>query len=371
VSPPRAHEEALLDPARRFLLQHADNLSAAGRDEVVMRLLEAASACIGGFPFAWYANQAPWGDRRVSPPSEAAKALAEILLTLPIPPPLALASLAQPELSPTERRKSGVYYTDFRLAEYLTRPLSAIKARSARILDPASGTGILLAAAVLAVTKPGKERSRLLGNGVCAADLSARALRGAALALASLTDDQGAIASMLTRLRQGDSLLSGKVLWADVAPDGFDIVVGNPPWEKLKLSRHEFLKSNGVHRHYGEEYQSFESGSQFFQTKNGLLEYARQLEEKYGLQGSGEHDLYKFFLELAVQLTRTGGRTLLIVPAGLIRSQGTGALRRFIFDKCSGIEFTVLENRARFFSILHFVSEPNSANGERARDFLV
>ncbi len=41
----------------------------------------------------------------------------------------------------------------------------------------------------------------------------------------------------------------------------------------------------------------------------------------------------------------------MLVPAGLIRSQGTELLRRFLFDCASELEFTVMENRARFFAI--------------------
>jgi hypothetical protein len=36
-----------------------------------------------------------------------------------------------------------------------------------------------------------------------------------------------------------------------MAPEGYDAVIGNPPWEKVKLSRHEFLKYSGAKRHYG------------------------------------------------------------------------------------------------------------------------
>jgi hypothetical protein len=238
------------------------------------------------------------------------------------------------------------------LAEYLVQPLKGSRTKRPLILDPASGTGILLTAAVIALEgRRTRRRSSLIADSIYAADLSERALRGAALALSSLTNDRGAITAMRTHLRQGDSLIHGTSLWDDIAPDGFDAVIGNPPWEKLKLSRHEFLESSGVNRHYGDEYEETFSFAEFSDVRDELSQYAAQLAKNFELQGVGEHDLYKLFLELAVRLTRVGGHILFLVPAGLIRSLGTQHLREFLLQTCGDIEFTLLENRSRFFAI--------------------
>jgi hypothetical protein len=353
MSAPRPLEEALLEPARRFLFRGVACGDQRRSEEAALQLLEATSARLGGYSFDWYIRESPWADRSLPPPhAEAVTKLAGLLHGLAMPPSLALASLAQPELSSSARRSAGVYYTDFRLAEYVVRPLRGVPARGLRVLDPASGTGTLLAAAVLALTPgPGNERSQLIGSGVCGADLSARALRGAALALASLTGDEQAIWSLLANLRKRDSLLGGKSAWEDVAPDGFEVVLGNPPWEKLKVSGHEFLRANGVNRHYGAAYERGPSRDGLAAARQTLDGYVAQLEERYEFQGRGEHDLYKLFLELAVRLTKPAGRLLFLVPAGLIRSLGTRPLRSFLFERCSDVEFTVLENRARFFAI--------------------
>jgi hypothetical protein len=52
-----------------------------------------------------------------------------------------------------------------------------------------------------------------------------------------------------------------------------------------------------------------------------------------------------------LNITRAGGRTSVLVPAGLIRSQRNEMLRRFILDSTNEISITILENRARFFAI--------------------
>jgi hypothetical protein len=223
----------------------------------------------------------------------------------------------------------------------------------ARIIDPACGTGILLVAAVLVGCGVDRLRtSAWLRRQIYAADLSLDALRGARLALAALTDDLDAVEEMNRRWRHHDSLLAGASAWRPQAPLGFDVVIGNPPWEKLKLSRHEFLRSSGQARHYGEDYRSADFDlRRYTAERDSLTSYVDGLGQRYSLLGTGEPDLYQIFLELFFRLARGGGCVAALVPAGLIRSQGAQRLREFLFDSAADLELTLLENRARFFSI--------------------
>ena len=368
---PRPLEETLLAPVEEILASHLIGIEPDLRDEARLQILEAASSQLGGYDRDWYAEAAGRLHSEAIRTDEVATLLVNRLRSISLNPSLALSSLAQPPLSFNERRSSGVYYTDFRLAEYLTRPLKSLSSSSRPLLlDPSSGTAILLVASVLAIAGVNKKkRASLLAESVFAADQSSRALRGAALALASLTNDPSAIGPLLTHLRQGDSLKEGINLWRDVAPDGFDVCVGNPPWEKLKISRHEFLNSRGAGRHYGADYDQTASIEVLTNSRTELSSYASEVAEGYALQGRGEHDLYKLFLELAVTLTRIGGQILFLVPAGLIRSMGTENLRKFLMRSCSDLRLTILENRARFFAIdtrFKFLAvQAQLANGHR------
>lgn len=370
---PRPLEETLLSPAEEILSSGVSHLEPESLDEARLQILEAAASHIGGFDLLSYRNIFSVSQPLLTDTKIISKCLVSKLRSLPIHPSLALSSLAQPSLSANERRSSGVYYTDFRLAEYLTRSLRPVAgARVPVVVDPSSGTGILLVASVLKLAGDDRrKRAALLERSICAADQSSRALRGAALALASLTDSTSAIESLGGHLRQDDSLRAGANLWLDVAPGGFDVCIGNPPWEKLKISRHEFLSAQGTKRHYGAAYDVDGSVEQLAHSKRVLATYTSQLAESYALQGSGEHDLYKLFLELGVRLTRPGGHVLLLVPAGLIRSLGTQRLRAFLMDSCSDLRFTILENRARFFSIdtrFKFLAlDARLANGHRPK----
>lgn len=324
--------------------------SALGRLEV----LEAAAGRLGGWDLNEY--RARFGGVFELPAKRAdraAEAVISAIATTRVPPALALCSLARPEPTSDARRKDGVYYTDFRLASYIaSRAACALSPRS-HVLDPASGTGILLAATVMKVCgNDRRARSRLLREGICAADLSADALRGVRLALASLTPDLGAIELLNARLRVKDSLLEGVSAWADVAPAGFDCVIGNPPWEKVKVSRHEVLLANGADRHYGDDYATSPIFSQAMdEQRKKAARYALTLSERFPLSRSGEADLYKAFVALSMDLVSDTGHIGLLVPAGLIRSQGTRQLREALLNRATRIDLTVLENRARFFAI--------------------
>jgi N-6 DNA Methylase len=344
----------MLSKADELLSTAVAALDIDARDEARVQILERTAAELGGYSFAWYQTLTPRGINSGidgSMVEACGRQLVDVLKHIPTHSALALASLSSPPLSKSEQRRGGAYYTDWRLADFLARQLNVADRKQPLILDPASGTGILLVAAALALGKHRRRKmNRLIGDFLFAADLSRRALRGAALALSSLTGDRAAIKSLLTHLRCGDSLQSGAAMWKDVAPDGFDVVLGNPPWEKLKLSRHEFLVATGVDRNYGSDYGAI--CRQDFDREQQLVKmYAKGLQSDFCLQGSGEPDFYKLFVELALRLVSRDGIVALYVPAGLIRSLGTKRLRQFISDKCSDVSFTVLENRARFFPI--------------------
>jgi methylase of polypeptide subunit release factors len=347
MSSPVTLEETLLRSATALI---RDRIDATDRQQK-FELLEAAAAELGGFPLRSYYNAFDFECRSAaSTIRSAAQELVSLLRDLPIHPSLALTALARPAMRRSEQRTKGSYFTDFRLAAAVAERLSEAKGKL-RILDPASGSGILLVAAALRLAGTDRRRRRgLIAEGIFAADISVEALRGAALALCSLTNDAGVVRSLVGHLRCADSLVRRTSLWCDVAPAGFDAVIGNPPWEKLKVTRHEFLVAAGEGRHYGAEYSDL--GLQNLgKAKSRIAKYAFDLNKSSTLQGAGEPDLYKLFLELAFTLARPGGEVVLLVPGGLLRSNGTAQLRKFLYSKTSALEFTILENRARFFSI--------------------
>ena len=253
MSAPRPVEAEYLSPAEAALTRAVSGGHGPASFELRLQVLEAASARFGGFDLAVFHEAFEVKSKRpASELLELAAPVASAIERSPIHPALALSALAREALQEQDRKSTGAYHTDFRLATRLAQLAEPKLTHKSKVIDPASGAGILLAALTHAVC--GMDRAKTahwLAHGVCAADLSANSLRAALLALASFTDDVSALKTMRARWYCGDSLLADRKVWTAMAPEGFDAVIGNPPWEKVKVSRHEFLKSSGTQRHYG------------------------------------------------------------------------------------------------------------------------
>jgi hypothetical protein len=354
VSAPRPYEDVLLTPIELAITDALDELGDRSHD-ARLELLEACACELAGLDLDDY--RALGGVTTTHHPSTlnaAASAVVVALNATPVPPALALTALAREPLPHSERRKAGSYYTDFRLARYLAERAVELKPLEPGdlVVDPASGSGILLAALALAHAGFGDNRAALddfVRHSACAADLSLTALRAVRLALSSLAGSISSVEALAERLRGGDSLLGGTCAWEDVAPNGFDLVIGNPPWEKLKISRHEHLSALGALRHYGDDYHAHHELETLGDARSALADYVRSVE--FELSGKGEPDLYKLFLALSSALVKRGGQIAILVPAGLIRSESTHVLRDYLLSAASDLRIAILDNKARFFSI--------------------
>jgi hypothetical protein len=351
LASPRPLEIELLAPVEKSLTAGLTRLGTSNHS-ARLDILEAVACHLSGLGL----NDLREGDGfdhelTVSDAECVASEITELIHQSQVPPTLALTSLAREQLTQAERRKAGSYYTDFRLAMYLARRSTQKLRDRSKIIDPASGTGTLLAATVLALAGDDADtRTNIVAEAICAGDLSGSALRGVRLSLTSLVNNIAAIKQLQRRLRTGDSLTSGAAAWYDVAPGGFDLVIGNPPWEKLKLTRHEHLAASGKDRHYGDDYdQDAPPAQEFADARAALAKYVGSL--TFDLQGSREPDLYKLFLALACELVRPNGYIGLLVPAGLIRSDGTKPLRQYLVENALELDVAILDNKAKFFSI--------------------
>lgn len=344
-------EASLLRPAEELVRKFECNWPSELRQEARFQLLEAVASRLGGFKLEAYFAEFEISCLEV--PSVLLQTARDVIAKLDpaIPPALAVSALAREALSRSDQRISGAYHTDFRLALHLANSLAPLVRCDAKVIDPACGAGMLLAA--LTVTICGADRtltSGWLANCVYAADLSPGALRGALLSLACLTDEIPALREMRDKWRIGDSLLQASDGWGSTASGGFDVVIANPPWEKLKITRHEFIQEEGGERHYGADYVEFDE-AKYSRRKSGAKAYENSLVQRYWSLQSGEPDLYLAFTELAFELAKSGGHVALILPAGLIRSKNTESLRRHLFDQSDVLDIDILENRARFFPI--------------------
>lgn len=349
MSRPRTHEQRLLADASALLKRALRECDAP--DTAAIEVLEAVAAAHGGWPLSEYREAFPatryldveratvWGDK-----------LLGLLKVGVVPLPLAVAALGQPALTSGEQRKAGAYYTDFRLAQHLAEQVELDFGPDDRVVDLAAGSGMLLTALAQRFAAAVGTADDFVSRNACAADLHPEALAASRASLATTCSSLQPLLELQPRLLVGDSLTRTAEEWEEIAPGGFRGVIGNPPWEKLKVTRHEVLTDAGVKRHYGALYDE-RPHPEYDAARARMVTYVQTLASQNQLQGKGEADLYKLFLELGARLLRPGGQLALLVPAGLIRSQGTYPLRRFVLDHAENLTVTVLENRASFFAI--------------------
>jgi len=341
--------------------------------EIRLQILETISSYFGGFNVETFHNV--FGIKHLNFSSEtlqSIKDLKKLIESGPIQYPLILSILSRENLLEHNRKETGAYHTDFRLAQRLARALIQKITLRDKIIDPACGAGILLTAVAVEFHKKIPNMiSSWLKDSVFAADLSSNSLRGTLLSLASLTDDIDALVDMRNKWFCGDSLLAEDEIWKEMCPNGFDAVVGNPPWEKVKISKHEYLKANGVERSYGQNIEQFDE-TDFHNKKMEVSNYSKLLTKKYPILGCGDPDLYIAFMDLSFRLCRDHGQISILIPGGFIRSQGTQTIREQILSSSKSTIISIFDNKSRFFSIdtrfkfllLELTKKPNIVNAD-------
>ena len=127
--------------------------------------------------------------------------------------------------------------------------------------------------------------------------------------------------------------------------DGFDAVIGNPPWDMIRGSQLlrqtlRFTRGSGIYR----------------------------------LQSSGHANLYQLFLERVLQLAKPGGRVGLVLPWGFATDHGSAELRRHVLDRCTVDDLVALDNRREIFPVhralkfcVLFLRSDGSSDGVRYR----
>ncbi len=315
--------------------------------ESQLQVLEVIASKIGGYSYEEY-NEI-FEVKALLNMSSIEGRIQEIIsmiYSVNIEPSLILSSLAREPINEEQQRKTGAFYTDFRLATFVSNECEEALRQESKVGDISAGTGMLLAAvAVKYKRKFPTVFNKWLRENVYAYDLSDNALRGARIAISALTNDLQSIARMTGKWLNVDSLITEHI------PNGFfDIIIGNPPWGKIKLLKHNFVQGSGIHHIYGDEFDEIDS-HKFTSEKARLSEYVLALKKRYSTLMKTEPDMYIAFLQKTLFSLKKNGILCMLVPAGLIRSKGTTELREYLIDMSEEIQFTLLDNNAKYFAI--------------------
>ena len=140
---------------------------------------------------------------------------------------------------------------------------------------------------------------------------------------------------------------------------GFDVILGNPPWEKVHVEEHEFWArySPGL-RGLSQRHQETEKARlreerpdlviQLVIERSKVDQLRRVLMSSgYPGMGSGHPDLYKAFCWRFWHLTAAdGGHIGVVLPRSALAAKGSEKFRQVIFDKAACVDVTMLLNRA-------------------------
>jgi hypothetical protein len=136
---------------------------------------------------------------------------------------------------------------------------------------------------------------------------------------------------------------------------GFDVMIGNPPWEAIKINDNEFLDSinadfddletvrkkhkgvDAAYSHYCGEIESWK----------GWVSAGGQYEHQ---QGGRDRNKWRLTTEVAWKLTQPQGEMSLVVPSGIIADEGGAALKKWIFPEGEAGTFISFDKSNDVFS---------------------
>jgi SOS-response transcriptional repressor LexA len=148
---------------------------------------------------------------------------------------------------------------------------------------------------------------------------------------------------------------------------GFDVVLGNPPWERIKLQEKEFFaerhpaiataanaadRGRMIKRLEGEDpalFQAFRSALRLADGESALVRRS----DRYPLCGRGDINTYAIFAELNRSLIHPNGRAGFIVPTGIATDDTTKTFFQDLVAKGAIARLFGFENEERIFPGLH------------------
>lgn len=171
---------------------------------------------------------------------------------------------------------------------------------------------------------------------------------------------------------------------------GFDCVLGNPPWERVKMQEQEFFASRNEHialaknkaertqrlqwlsegmlaRHIAPEnhqstetsndeiklFREFNRAKRLSEAASAFMHVKEDEGGRYALTGVGDVNTYALFSETILQITSEGGRAGFIVPTGIATDDSTKAFFGHISQNARLVSLLDIENRDGVFPSVH------------------
>lgn len=153
-----------------------------------------------------------------------------------------------------------------------------------------------------------------------------------------------------------------EIMAIDADVQQYDIVLGNPPWEKVRFEEKKFLKhfceneENIENREKRKEFleRSREQSQNFYNAIDAdystFKKYIKQ-SEKFQYSSCGEINTYALFTELSIQMMKKETIIGLIVKASLLKMPVYKNFMKFLMNEKYLYDVFMFVNRNRIFSI--------------------
>ena len=161
-----------------------------------------------------------------------------------------------------------------------------------------------------------------------------------------------------------------------MAAGGFDTVLGNPPWERIKLQEQEFfaarepeiatapnaaargkliakLKDAESGTRERTLYDEFETAKRVAEASSIFARVAPEDGGRFPLTGRGDVNTYALFAELFANLASKRGRSGVIVPTGIATDATTAPFFAALIEKNRLAQLIDFENRDAIFPAIH------------------
>lgn len=172
------------------------------------------------------------------------------------------------------------------------------------------------------------------------------------------------VPDLSAHLVRGNALADRLPIRAPARPGapGFDVVVGNPPWEEATLEENKFWSlyepgllardSAGQHARI----RALTAGRPVLAARFRALKQARSelrsalLSGSFPGMGTGDPDLYKAFAWQFLRHTRAGGRLGVVLPRSIFSTKGSAAWRQALFDRSDCLVVFAVNDRRWLFA---------------------
>lgn len=156
------------------------------------------------------------------------------------------------------------------------------------------------------------------------------------------------------------------------ADAGFDVVLGNPPWDKLLIEKRRWYarydpliadyqgrgaeermsaldrRDDGIRRKFEDEVQEL---ARYVSALDASAAYSWQSIRIGQSRMSGHPDTFKFFTERDWYLAQPNGSVGLVLPAAVTSGDGSSGLRHLLMEQSTIRSLVVFENRKGLFPI--------------------